>query len=369
MPDIATQGNSFRLLASSVMFSVGLFSLTFSFPLLATSYDYSYSFIGFLGVVLAIPFIIIAGIYTRLDFKYLRPGTIFSYAGSMVIATILLLRNERIFIYIYVISSIVQAFWWITSEISLGLLKGRGNAEKYTAGWGVPNAVVPIIAGYIVQYFGFDVVFIVAAVSFMLGLFFIPRYEFKPVNVRFSHIKIRYILSLFFAGISMGFIFFVIVPVLKYYGVSYSVIGIIVGTFGASSAAGYVVMNFMRDRGVKLYAVVSSLLVFPTFLFGIVHHVALVVPLMITMGLGTSVAMSKILAYVSSSASVRLGVFYYETVFGAGAMLGSFGGGILFQYLGGVSIIMLFVLPVVYAVSLILYDRGSGGEGVRRISD
>ncbi len=351
---------SFRLLFSSIMFSIGLFSLSFSFPLLAALYKYSYSFIGFLGVVLAIPFIVVAGIYTKLDSKYIRPGTVFSFAGYIIIAILLIFRTPHVFIYIYVAASVIQAFWWITSEISLSLLQGEGNAEKYSAGWGVPNAVVPIVSGVIVQYLSFNTLFIMAAVSFAIGLFFIPKYDFKPIKTRFSTVRLRYVFSLMFAGISMGFIFFVIVPVLKYYSISYSIIGIIVGIFGASSAVGYIIMNFVKDRSVKFYSILSSILVIPTFLFGINHNVVLVSVLMVSMGLGTSVGMSKILAYVSSSSSARLGVFYYETVFGIGAIIGSFGGGALFQYFGGTSIIMLFTLPIFYIIALMVYDRNGG---------
>ncbi len=339
------------------MFSIGLFSLVFSFPLLATSYGYSYFFIGFLGFVLALPFIAVAALYTRLEYKYLRPGTIFSYAGSSAMALALIFRTQYIFIFIYIVSSLVQAFWWITSEISLALVQGEGNAEKYSAGWGVPNAVVPMVAGVVLQYLGFDILFVAAAISFALGLFFIPKYEFKPVNVVFSHIKLRYVLSLLFSGISMGFVFFVIVPVLKYYSIPVSVIGVIVGLFGASSAAGYVLMNFVKNKTVRFYSILSSALVFPTFLFGLSHSVYLVSALMVSMGLGTSVAMSKILAYVSESASVRIGVFYYETIFGIGTMVGSLGGGVLFQYFGGNSIVILFVLPIIYIVALLMMDR------------
>lgn len=353
------RNNSIRLLTSSVLFSIGLFSLVFSFPLLATSYGFSYSFIGFLGFILALPFIAVAWMYTKLDYKYLRPGTIFSYAGSAAIALILLFRTEYIFIYIFVVSSFVQAFWWITSEISLALFQGEGNAEKYSAGWGVPNAVVPIVAGVVLQYMGFNVIFVIAAVSFALGLLFIPRYDFKPVNVVFSHVKLRYVSTLLFSGISMGFVFFVIVPVLRYYNIPVFIIGIIVGTFGASSAAGYVLMNFIKNRSIKFYSILSSCLVFPTFLFGISHSVYLVAGLMVTLGLGTAVAMSKVLAYVSESASVRLGVFYYEAFFGVGTMIGSLGGGLLFQYFGGISIIVLFALPIAYVIFLLAFDRGS----------
>ncbi len=351
------KSNSFRLLASSIMFSIGLFSLVFSFPILATSYGYSYSFIGFLGFLLALPFIAVAGIYTKLDYKYLRPGTVFSYAGSAAISLALIFRTELIFLFIYIVSSVVQAFWWITSEISLALVQGEGNAEKYSAGWGVPNAVVPVVAGIILQYLGFDFLFVAAAISFAIGLFFIPRYDFKPVNAVFSHIRLRYVYSLLFSGISMGFVFFVIVPVLKYYGEQDYIIGVIVGIFGASSAVGYVLMNFVRNKTVKFYAVLSAVLVLPTFLFGISHSVYLVSALMVSLGLGTSVAMSKILAYVSESASVRLGVFYYETVFGIGTVIGSLGGGLLFQYYGGISIIAIFSLPIVYIVALLAIDR------------
>lgn len=356
------EGNaSLRLLISSIAFSVGMFSLAFSFPLLATLYNYSYSLIGSLGAVLAIPFIVISAAYTRLDYKFIRPGTIFSFAGYIVIAILLLFRTAHIFIYLYIAASIVQAFWWITSELSLSLLQGEGNAEKYSAGWGVPNAVVPIAAGIIVQFFSFDVLFIMSAVSFAIGIFFIPKHDFKKPKTSFSSVKFRYMLSLMFAGISMGFIFFVIVPVLKYYSISYSIIGIIVGIFGASSAVGYILLNFIRNRTVKFYAILSSILVFPTFLFGLDHHVVLVSILMVSMGLGTSVSMSKILAYVSSSSSARLGVFYYETVFGVGAIIGSFGGGILFQYYGSSSIIMLFTLPIFYIIAMLIYDR-NGAE-------
>lgn len=365
MPGNEVGNTSLRLMISSITFSVGMFSLAFSFPLLATLYNFSYSFIGFLGVVLSIPFIVVAAAYTRLDFKYIRPGTIFSFAGYIVISILLLFSNSQIFIYLYIGASFVQAFWWITSEISLSLLQGEGNAEKYSAGWGVPNAIVPIAAGIIVQYLNFDALFIMAAVSFFLGLFFIPKYDFKPAKPRFSSVKLRYMMSLMFAGISMGFIFFVIVPVLKYYSISYSIIGIIVGIFGASSAVGYILLNFIKDRSVKFYAVLSSILVFPTFLFGFDHHILLVSILMVSMGLGTSVSMSKILAYVSSSSSARLGVFYYEAVFGIGAIIGSFGGGVLFQYFGSSSIVMLFTLPIFYIAALLIYDRGSAGKETR----
>lgn len=359
MADVVGKSGGFRIIASSIAYSTGLFSLTFSFPLLATSYGYSYSFIGLLGVVLAIPFIILSYIYTKLDFKYIRPGTIFSYVGSVFIAISLIFSNQHIFIYIYVVASLVQAFWWITSEISLSLVQGEGNAEKYSAGWGVPNAIVPIVAGVVVQFFGFNIIFIVAALSFAIGVLFIPKYRFSPVNKKFSSIRKRYVLSLLFAGISMGFIFFVIVPVLKYYAISYSLIGVIVGIFGGASAFGYVILNFMKDRGVKFYSILSSALVFPTFIFGFTHEVVVVAILMVSMGLGTSVAMSKILAYVSGSSSVRIGVFYYETVFGVGAMIGSFGGGTLFQYFGPLSIVVLFILPILYIAWLLWYDRGS----------
>lgn len=354
---VGVKNNSIRLLTSSILFSIGLFSLVFSFPLLATSYGYSYSFIGLLGFILAIPFIAIAWVYTRLDYKYLRPGTIFSYAGSAAIAIVLLFRTEYIFVYIFIISSFVQAFWWITSEISLALFQGESNAEKYSAGWGVPNAVVPIVAGIILQYLGFNVIFIMAAVSFSIGLLFIPRYDFRPVRAVFSHVKVRYVSALLFSGISMGFVFFVIVPVLKHYSIPDYVIGIIVGIFGASSASGYILMNFIKNRSIKFYSILSSCLVFPTFLFGISHSVFLVGGLMVTLGLGTAVAMSKVLAYVSESASVRIGVFYYEGFFGVGTMIGSLGGGLLFQYYGGISIIFLFVLPVIYVLALLILDR------------
>lgn len=357
MSETLAKTGSFRIIASSLSYSAGLFSLTFSFPLLATSYGYSYSFIGFLGVVLSIPFIVVAYLYTKLDYKYIHPGTIFAFVGSLLISLVLLFRTSYIFIYIYVVASIVQAFWWITSEISLSLVQGEGNAEKYSAGWGVPNAIVPIVAGVVVQFFGFNIIFVAAAFSFAIGLFFIPKYEFKPVNVRFSNIRLRYVFSLLFAGISMGFIFFVIVPVLKYYEISYTLIGVIVGIFGGSSAAGYVLLNFMKDRGVKFYSVLSSLLVFPTFIFGLTHQIEVVAILMVSMGLGTAIAMSKILSYVSGSSSARLGVFYYEAVFGVGAMIGSFGGGTLFQYFGGTSIVLLFILPLIYIITLLVYDR------------
>ena len=352
----AVRRNAIRLMVSSLLFSTGWFSLSFSFPLLATLYEYSYVLIGFIGFIGSFPFLIVAAGYTRAGNRMLRIGNIMPYIVLTFLAIGFIFFSKTLFLVLILIGSTVQAFWWVTSEISLNLLGGEKNAEKYSAGWGIPNAVVPIVSGFVVQYYGFDALFIISSVSFAIGSFFVPKYHFS-IGPRYSrHVRFMYVLPLFFVGILAGFIYFIIVPVLKFEGIGYSTIGILLGIFGGASAIGYVLLNFVRDRSIEFYSVVASLLVFTMVFFGITRNVYVIAAILVVSGIGASIGMSKVLAYISETSSPRIGVFYYEMLFGLGFMTGSFGQSVLFQYYGYSTIIIMFSLPVFY-IALLYVSR------------
>lgn len=348
----AVRRNAVRLMASSLLFSTGWFSLSFSFPLLATLYKFSYILIGFIGFIGSFPSLVVAAGYTRAGNRMLRVGNIMPYAVLTVLSLGFVFYSKTLFLVLILIASTVQAFWWTTSEISLNMLGGERNAEKYSAGWGIPNAIIPVISGLVVQYFGFDLLFIISAASFAIGSFFVPKYHFS-IGQRYSrNVKFMYVLPLFIVGILAGFIYFIIVPILKLEGASYTAIGLLVGMYGGASAVGYILLNFVKDKSIEFYSVIASVLVFTMVFFGITRNLYIIGAVLIVSGIGASIGMSKVLAYISETSSPRIGVFYYEMLYGLGFMTGSFGQSILFQYFGYSTIVLMFSLPIVYVAFL-----------------
>ncbi len=67
-------------------------------------------------------------------------------------------------------------------------------------------------------------------------------------------------------------------------------------------------------------------------------------------GIGSAIALSKPLAYISKSSSAAHGVFDYELFFGLGFIYGSLGGGLLFQYFGFLAAIIIFVPSMVCGI-------------------
>ncbi|MCL5802308.1 MAG: MFS transporter [Thermoplasmataceae archaeon] len=342
--------DSHRLLFSSAMFASGWFGLSFSFPLLATSFHYGYSFTGFLGLMGSAPFPVISFVYLRANSTMLRYGRFIPFFILAILSALFILYSRSGFIEIIVLADISQGFWWISMEISLNLISGKNNAEKYSVGWGIPNAIIPIVSGFIIQYLGFDALFVVATAFFLLGLFFIPSVQVEKLPERYSGVKKRFVIPLMFAGIVAGFLYYVFVPILRNEGISYSIIGSLVSVYAVSSAAGYIILNFIRNLKIQSYSIISSLFLLSAFFIIYTRSPVFLVLILVMVGIGASIAMSKILSYISQTSSPRIGVFYYETFFGIGFTIGSFALGTLYQYTGPEYVSALFLFPVIYIV-------------------
>lgn len=342
-----------RLFISSLFFGTGWFSLSFTFPLLAQTIGYSYVIIGVLGFIAALPFPIVAYLYLRSGYRMLRYGTIVPLISLTILSAVFYFFYRPYFIPLTIISSIIQSPWWIATEISIGSFSGKRNAEKYSAGWGIPNAIAPIFMGVILELTGYELVFIISMFAFIVAAFFSP----KPGNFRKTEgkasVQVPFLLSLFFAGLFSGFIYFVMEPVLRANNFSYVTIGALASLYGLIAAIGYVLLHYTRDHRISTYSALSGVLIFPTALIGLSLNLYSVIISVVLAGFGVSISMSKVLAYISDSSDMKKGVFLYETFFGTGFMCGSLLQDVLYQYFGKLTIFLLFLLPLIYGVGVL----------------
>ncbi|GGM77888.1 hypothetical protein GCM10007108_15080 [Thermogymnomonas acidicola] len=349
---MAPTGSSVRLVLSSLFFGIGWFALSFTFPLQAVRFGFNYSFTGLVGLIGSLPFVIAATIYLRSTDRMIATGIRAPPLILFTLSIVFQFLDRANFIPLVVVSSVAQAFWWVSIEVSLGSMEASGSAEKYSAAWGVPNAAVPLVAGYIIQYTGFRYMYLAGTAAFLVSFLTLPRPAHVPPGRSKSNPKARYIVPLAFAGLASGFLYYVFVPYLRLSHFSYGTIGLLVGIYGISSATGYVALVFVRGSSERAYAALSSALVSSvSVLFATRDVFAILLALIIT-GFGASFAMSKILAYISERTTPRLGVFYYETFFGIGFVTGAFGMGSMLQFAGILPVVLSLLSPLIYVVLL-----------------
>ncbi len=339
-----------KLFISSLFFGTGWFSLSFVFPLLAQDIGYSYVTIGILGFIAALPFPFVAYIYTRSGHRMLRYGTLVPLLSLSALSVVFYFFFRPYFIPLTVTASIIQSPWWIATEISIGSFSGQKNAEKYSAGWGIPNAIAPIFMGIILEYTGYKLVFVISMAAFIVAAVFSPKPGvFKETSGKAS-VQTPYMLSLFFAGLFSGFIYFVMEPVLKANHFSYVTIGGMASLYGLVAAIGYILLNYAKDHRISTYSALSGILVFPTAFIGLSINLYTVIFAVVLAGFGVSISMSKVLAYITDSSDIKKGVFLYEAFFGTGFMCGSLAQDVLFQFYGRITIFLLFLLPLIYGI-------------------
>lgn len=339
-----------KLFISSLFFGTGWFSLSFTFPLLAQNIGFSYTVIGALGFVAALPFPFVAYIYIHSGHRMLRFGSIIPLISLAILSLIFYFYYNHYFITLTVISCIMQAPWWISTEISIGSFAGRRNAEKYSAGWGIPNAVAPLVMGALIQISGYELIFIISLFAFLIAFVFSPKPGKFIDKEGQKPIRATFLFSLFFAGLFSGFIYFVLEPLLKVNSFSYVLIGTVASIYGVVAAIGYVILNYVGEHKISTYSSLASLLIFPTAIIGLGVNLYTVISAVILAGFGVSISMSKVLSYISSSSNIRQGVFFYETLFGVGFMVGSFLQGTLLEYFGKITIFVLFLAPLFYGI-------------------
>lgn len=353
MPRSSALSIPLKLFISSLFFGTGWFSLSFTFPLLAQDIGYSYVVIGALGFVAALPFPVVAYLYLHSGYRMLRYGALIPLVALAVLSVIFFFYFRPYFIPLTVISCMVQAPWWIATEISIGSFSGQKNAEKYSAGWGIPNAIAPMVMGIVLELSGYELVFIIAMAAFVIAAVFSPKPGKFVEHEGKKPIKSTFLLSLFFAGLVSGFIYFVMEPVLRANNFSYVMIGALASLYGLIGAVGYVALNYTRDHKISSYSALSAFLIFPTAFIGLAINIYTVILAVVMAGFGVSISMSKVLSYISGSSNIKRGVFFYETFFGIGFMSGSLLQDVLFQFYGKFTIFLLFLVPLFYGFAVL----------------
>ncbi|MCL4438926.1 MAG: hypothetical protein M1616_06150 [Candidatus Thermoplasmatota archaeon] len=342
--------DSRRLFLNSFFFSSGWFTLSFAFPLILLGQGYGYEIIGVLGLASSAPFPVMAALYLYSGKRMIRYGILFPVVFLAIVSITLIFFYSREMLLFAILACILQAPWWIATEINLNSLESSGNAEKYSVGWGIPNAVIPILMGFILQFSSIYVLFLFAFGAFIAGMFFTPRVGAKKRIVRKDRVEVRYSIALLFAGLFSGFLYFILEPTMRTSGFSYGIIGTVIGIYGISSAASYISLNYVHDIGLRGYSVLSAILIAPVGFLGFFFQIYVIITVVVLGGLGVSLAMSKILSHLIGIYPPRKGVFFYETFFGVGFIIGSFGLDSAFQLVGR-SILLIILFPTIaYAI-------------------
>ncbi len=349
--------SSKRLFISSLAFASGWMSLSFTFPLLARNLGFSYSVIGLIGMSGAVPFIAVSYLFRHSTTRVLRIGTALSLTALVSLSIAMVFGYERYFLPIALLASLFQAPWWISNEIALGGMEGSNNAEKYSIGWGLPNAAAPLVMGAVIGAFGFRYVFFFAAAAFTLSIYFTQKLNVVLEQRQHGRTELKYVTSLFFSGLFSGFEYYVLEPLMRSLGYAYYLIGFIVGIYGVMVAIGFIVLNYSKELEPWHYSVISASLVFPTIILAFENSALIIIGVSLASGLGVSVSMSKILSYIAKTSDTRTGVYYYESMFGLGFIIGSLGEGTLLQIMGNFTIFFLFLWSGVYAAAIIIYVK------------
>jgi MFS family permease len=351
---------NFNLMALSTFFSVGWFSISFVFPLLALRYNYTYSDIGLLGIFFSVPFIIISYLYTKFSVLGFRNRIVMSVAGLSVLSLLFFVHDSYVFIILVCITDILQAVFWITVEISLGYSDDPVVSEKYSTAWGIPNLIVPLVAGVVLEYLGFRPIFIIASVSFILGLLFIPE-EKKFARKKDSGMpKLIMVLPMLFAGVFSGFFYYVMIPYLRVSGLQYIEIGIASFVPPMILAFGFAIMSTKPLKNITRTVILSSLLL-ATPLFLLIYNVDwFIVGIAAVASVGSSLAFGRVLSYTSGTSSPEMGIFYYEGLFAVGFIIGSVVGGFLFEMAAFYSVVFVFSLPLFYSAWFYYKSRENG---------
>lgn len=341
---------------------MGFFTISFTFPLLAEHMGYGTSFLGFLGIFIGIPFAVFALFMKRLDlsilWKIIRYATIVMLPASLFFVFV----DPVTLVPLILLADLSAAAFFVAAEMGIGQSQTEKLAERYSAAWGIPNLVAPLIAGYILQISSFAWLYGISLVFFVAAVMFVPRLEKArgPPRVDLgSKLSMSYLFPLLFAGISAGFFYYVLIPYFKSLGTSYFLVGVIGSVPAITSAIGFLILERMRTKAWLMFALASALLLSLPVILLLSHGLVVTTVIFALSGIGSAIAFSKLLAYISKSSSASEGVFYYELLFGIGFIIGSLTGGFLFQFYGFVGAIMIFVPSLVYAIMLPSLGRAS----------
>lgn len=346
-----------KMIFSSFLFALGWFTVSFTFPLEAGYYNLGSTFTGLLGLAVSIPFPLIAYFYVKYGDRYLYYLLLFSQILIAVLVFLFTIDSRTAFISLVLVTAVLQAVYWVSLEVTIGSVPGERSAEKYSAAWGLPNFITPILAGYLLQYVSFEFIALFSSIILFCSVLFIQKYRIVVTKLKATRLEAKHVFPLFFGGTSVGYFSYVFVPLLRHSGFEYHIIGILGTILGGSMALGFLVFSTVKVDDIKLLNSVSALLMFSIVFLAFSRSLYLIVPVAMLTGFGVAISFSKVLAYIAKSTEPVMGAFYYELFFAMGYGSGSTLGGVLSSHIGYVSAAVISLFPAVYLV-YILTNRG-----------
>ncbi len=344
--------NNHYFTVSTILFSMSWLWLSFTYSLRLAFLGVSYEDIGIIGISTSLPFILISFLFRKSRKSHINFALKFPFAVLAVISAIFLIFDLNLYVYILLIaiSGLFQSMWWIAAEIETGLMSGDGRAEKYSAAWAIPSGLFPIFSGTIIQYGGYRFIYLIVAISSILGFLIAPVEMNERKILKEGTLDYLKLIPMILVGIAMGYTSFVLTPLLKNSGYSYFSIGLLLGAFGISFSIGSIISTYSKNISTGQFAWISSIFAASYLILLINFSFESIALALFLAGLGGSMGFSKILSYIGETESPRDGVFYYESFFSIGFVTGSFSGGFLLGFYGYKISLLLFIPSLIFAL-------------------
>ena len=360
--------NPIYLVLSSLIFSSSWMILSFTFPIIGNSYGVGYLFTGILGALISLPFLIVGFFYKNYNKKRINFGMKAPFLVLSILSFIMVINQSFYFLVpVVIIGGSIQSFFWISTEIEINLLEIKGHAELYSAAWGIPAGILPAVIGSILHLVGYSSIFVITGLLFLLGFVLQPFDKKDRVIEKKESPDLMMVLPMVFVGILAGFTFFVLVPLLINRGIELYLIGIVVSIWGISFAGGSLLLNFLTFNDIEKIGLITSLFVSLPVVWIFSFNLFTIMAVLAIGGVGVSVGFSKILAYLSETSSPGTGVFYYESLFGIGFIMGSLAGSALYSYFAMTGVLILFAAPLMYLflkLSKSFFDNRNQSRGL-----
>lgn len=342
-----------KMIASSFLFGMGWFAISFAFPLEAVHYNLGDTVTGLLGLSVSVPFPIAALFYLRSGDRYLFPVLVATQLIIALVVFLLVLNSYVMFITMVMAGGILQGLYWVTMEVSIGSVSGVKNAEAYSAAWGTTSFFSPVLAGFILEYYSFRILAILSAIILAASVPFVQRYEIGSVKHASESLSVKNVLPLLFAGIVLGYFSYTLLPLLRISGLQYTTLGILGSVLGGSMALGFVLLNIIDEDNIMKLNIVAGVLMAIPLLIAFSRNIYLLFAVTALAGFGIAIAFSKVLAYIFRTSDPIRGTFYYELFIAIGFGSGSAAGGTIAAFLGFNSALVVFIIPALYPFFII----------------
>lgn len=346
-----------KMIISSFLFGMGWFTVSFAFPLEAEAYGLDKIVTGILGLCVSLPFPLVAFIYLKAGDRYLLQILIAAQAAIVALTFLFVVNSPLLFVTLVVFTGTLQGFYWVSMEVSIGSVRGEKSAERYSAAWGIPSFISPVIAGFILAYLDFVFLVVISAIVLAASIPFIQRYRINLVNQAGSRLEIHNVIPLFFAGLVIGYFSYVLIPMLRSYGFEYTTLGIIGSILGASMAVGFSVFSILDSDNIRKLNLLSGILMMTPIVIAFTRSDIILGTVSALSGFGVAIAFSKVLSYLFRTSEPLRGIFYYELFIAIGYSSGSTIGGLLASFTGFESALVIFVLPLLYLI-YVIRNRG-----------